>query len=179
MPVRKVLGVVVAGAMLALGGTWAWACVPQPYLSLQPLSSGPPGTRVTVEGLAFPGPVELRWNAIDGVEVGRGAAGSFSVEVVVPKVPEGLYGLLGVVRGRSGDVGIVARTVFQVTETSPRRPGARSKTRGKVMAERHQASPGTSTAGRLVAAAGLLGSGMAGGVLLGTRRRRTRAQDHG
>lgn len=93
----------------------AWACVPQPALSVQPLGSGPPGSRLTIEGANFDGGrVELRWNGLDGPLLGSGTGGSFTVPITIPDVPDGLYTLVALERRQDGSVGGVARAPFQL-----------------------------------------------------------------
>lgn len=116
-----VLGVVT----LMVGGS-AWACVPQARLvTLEPGSSGPVGTEVTVEGLAFdPGPVEVRWDASDGPALGRANGPSFSVKVTIPEATEGLHAIVVLGRNPDGSIGNAATAAFQVAPAGGGGPAA-------------------------------------------------------
>jgi hypothetical protein len=102
---------------LALGtGGAAWGCVPQPLVSLQPRSSGPRGSEVTVEALAFgSAPVEVRWNGVDGELLATASGPQFSVPVTIPQVPEGLSHIVVFERDQTGAVGSSGRAAFLVT----------------------------------------------------------------
>ena len=97
----------------------AWACVPQPVLSVQPLASGPPGSQVTVEGANFAGGrVELRWNGLDGPLLFSATGASFAVPISIPDGADGLYALVALERQQDGSVGGVARTAFQLVRST-------------------------------------------------------------
>ncbi len=101
-------------ALLALGGLSSWACVTQPFLSLQPTSSGPAGTQVTVEGINFSsGEVEIRWNGIQGEHLAS-AGGHFSVPITIPSASPGLYVVTAISRGAAGEVNQSAAAPFEV-----------------------------------------------------------------
>lgn len=106
--------------MGTLGFGAAWACVPQARLvSIDPSSSGPPGSVVTVEGLAFdPGPAEVRWNASDGPRLATTTGPDFSVPVTIPTAAAGLYSIVVLSRAPDGSVGNAGSAAFEVT-----RPG--------------------------------------------------------
>lgn len=108
---------IAAAAMAAASA--AWACVPQPRLiAVLPQASGPTGTQVTVQGVGFdppPARIEIRWNAVDGPELGRAENADFSVPVVIPDAPPGMYGLLVMSRGADGVLGNTGRATFEVT----------------------------------------------------------------
>ncbi len=95
----------------------AWACVPQPFIFLEPASSGPPGSEVTVQGLRFGEPdIEIRWQTPDGPTLATATGTDFSVPVTIPQVPPGLYALLVIARAPGGGIDSVQPAVFQVTE---------------------------------------------------------------
>lgn len=115
--VAATVGVVVATVGVA---AVAWACVPQPYLVVQPRASGAVGDEVEVVGENFdPGPVEVRWNALDGELLGKAAGPSFAAKVIVPEDEAGLYSLLAISRGPQGQVVGIARVAFSLTGAEP------------------------------------------------------------
>lgn len=110
--------------LLAAGGLtaltiWAaaaWACLPFPLVSIEPSGSGPAATEITVNGIDFgSGPTEVRWNGLNGPQLGTGEGPEFSTQVKVPDVPAGLYTVVVVVRGGDGEVVRKAAAPFQVT----------------------------------------------------------------
>jgi hypothetical protein len=117
-PRHGLVVVVVVLLTLAGAGARAVACVPQPYILVQPRASGPPGATVDVVGANFEmDEAELRWNALDGVLLAKASGRSFSTSVTIPDEPEGLYALLAISRGAQGEIFEVARTPFSVTST--------------------------------------------------------------
>lgn len=115
----SVLAVFTLAACVFVAGATAWACVPGaslPFLALQPRSSGPVGSQVAVQGLNFlPGPVEIRWNGIEGRQLATTAGPDFSSEVTIPPDAEGLYLVVALSRRPDGSIADIARTPFQVT----------------------------------------------------------------
>ncbi len=111
----------VAAALLAalaaalLAASVAWGCIPQPLISVQPRSSGPAGSQVTVEGLAISGGAEIRWNSVEGPRLATASGPHFSVPVTIPQAPEGLYTVIVVERTPNGDLGSSGRAAFLVT----------------------------------------------------------------
>lgn len=97
----------------------AWACVPGASLAgvtVQPRSSGPAGSTVTLEGFNFiPGAVEVRWNTLDGTTMGTATGPSFSSSVKIPPAGPGLYIVLVLSRQPDGSVADIVRTPFEVT----------------------------------------------------------------
>lgn len=83
--VAALLSVVVAGASVA------FACSQQARASLRGgQTSGPAGSRVTVEGTDFgPGVTEIRWNS--GEKLGQATGSTFSVEVTIPNASPGVH----------------------------------------------------------------------------------------
>ncbi len=111
----------LAGALGLLGlilpSGSAWACVPQPFIFLEPASSGPPGSEVIVHGLRFGEPdIEIRWQTPDGGTLATATGTDFSVPITIPQAPPGLYALLIIARGPGGGIDSVQRAAFQVTE---------------------------------------------------------------
>ena len=93
-----------------------WACVPQPFLSIGPVASGPVGAEVTVDGTDFgSGPVEIRWKGIQGPRLAEGSGPEFSVTVTIPDAPVGLHLLIGVNRDVNGNITQRGAASFQVT----------------------------------------------------------------
>lgn len=122
----------VAPVVVAILGAWvpaglAWACVPQARLvSLQPNSSGPSGTQVTVNGLGLDRTaIEIRWNSSDGPLLGKATGPDFSTPITVPDAPKGLYNVIALSRDTVGGIGSAASTPFQVT--APDRSGEGSE----------------------------------------------------
>ncbi len=97
------------------GALEAWACVPQPLVVLSPQASGPPGSRVTVNGLAVAGTVEIRWNGIDGPRLAQATGPNFSADVTIPEASEGLYVIIVAERKPDGGLGSTGRAAFYVT----------------------------------------------------------------
>ncbi len=169
---RLLCGVVLSLAVIVLavqGDTGAWACVPQPLISVQPRASGPSGSDVTVEALAVSGAAEIRWNGVDGPLLATATGPSFSVPVSLPDAPPGLYAIVVFERGADGSVGSSGRAAFQITGDAdqssavmqPAPPGPPS-------------SPGRSSfapapAALALAGAGLVIAGGLGGALLSRR----------
>jgi hypothetical protein len=114
-----------AGSLVVVAASAAWACVPQPRLVVvAPKASGPPGSRVSVEGIGFdasPARVEIRWNTADGPTLGTADQADFAVPVTIPDAAPGLYGILVMSRGADGVLGNTGRAAFQVTD-EPRPP---------------------------------------------------------
>lgn len=112
------LGLALA-TLAILAADWSWACLPQARLvSLRPSSSGPPGSRITVEGVGFDAPpnaIDVRWNVPDGPQLTTATGPDFSVEVTVPSVPNGLYGIVVLSRRPDGSLGNAGRAAFEVT----------------------------------------------------------------
>lgn len=105
----------MVGAAAAPTAT-GFGCVPQPYLLVQPRSSGPAGTEVEVRGTNFEvGPPEIRWNGLDGALLGKASSPEFTLTVTIPEAGEGLYSLVAVSRGPQGQVAGVTRSAFAVT----------------------------------------------------------------
>lgn len=97
----------------------AWACVPGASLAgvtVEPRSSGPVGSTVTLEGFNFvPGAIEVRWNTLDGTTMGTATGPTFSSSVKIPAADPGLYIVLVISRQPDGSVADVVRTPFEVT----------------------------------------------------------------
>jgi hypothetical protein len=159
----------------------ALACVPQPLITLHPRASGRPGTKVTVDGLAFPAgdPVEVRWNAVDGPVLARAVGPAISARVTIPKVPAGLYGVVAISRPPDGGVGSSGSAMFEVSTSGGRAAGsAPSSRRASPPASVPRRSTARPSEGRGVGATVLVASGaamLAIGLVLGfvasTRRR--------
>jgi hypothetical protein len=101
-------------------GSVAEACVPlRTFLSLRPASSGLSGGQVEVAGFGFSNSqVEVRWNSLDGPRLGTAMGPDFSVEVMVPEAPHGLYQVIAISRSEDGSIAEAATAAFLVTETS-------------------------------------------------------------
>lgn len=175
---RRLGGWLTLWCLAVIGGaSAAHACVPQPLIVLSPQASGPSGSRVTVNGLAVEGTVEIRWNAVDGPQLGEARGPNFSGEVVIPEASEGLHAIIVAERRPDGGLGSTGRAAFYVTN------GANSDSRQSTSSrdENLEASAATasgdssssppSAATLLVGGASLVAVGaLAGGIL--TRRHR-------
>lgn len=94
----------------------AFACIPQPLLSVQPRASGTPGTKVTAEGTGFgSGTIEIRWNSTTGAELARTVGPNFSADLAIPAVADGLYVILAFSRTASGGIDSAVRAEFLVS----------------------------------------------------------------
>lgn len=165
-----------AAAMLA-AATVAWACVPQPRLiTLQPRSSGPAGSAVTVAALGFdPGRAEIRWNAGDGELLGTANGPDFSVGVTVPQVAVGLYHVVVLARSPGGEIGNTSTVSFEVTAEGGAAAAAPSPPAPQPRGEPMGGSSRTTsvTAALLFAGGGgLVALGCLGGILLSRQGRR-------
>ena len=170
-----VLGVVLLGAA-------AWACVPQPKLvTVLPGASGPPGSKVTVDGLGFDQDrIEVRWNGRDGEVLARAQGPDFSVSATIPQAPPGLYALIVLSRRANGSIGNTGRAAFQVTGEGGAGPTGTTATTTTTVAAgtTRDSQPGAGSGSSLdtPAAAALIAAGGAGGigatVLVQRRRRR-------
>lgn len=170
---QRALAAAASGALIITVATAsAWACVPYPYVFVEPRASAPAGTEVTVSGSGFGADsLEVRWRAIDGALLVKAAGPTFSVPVIVPDEPPGLYTLLVVSRGRGGEVLGATPTVFDVTgptradATIPPTPTTAPATAPSSIAR-------IDPLGATALGAALFGAGVAAGVLA---RRRPRA----
>lgn len=144
-----------AGLAVVLAGV-AWACTAQPsILSVGPMSSAP-NTEVTVTGRAVAaGPVEVRWNALDGpmlAKVGADARGDFVTTITVPNARPGVYSIIAVAQNTG-----VARMAFEVTPSSSGAEEAARAPRpawavGPVTPRSSPSSPGLAVGSALLAA---------------------------
>lgn len=173
--VRIVAMMLFLVAAVAVVGA-AWACVPQPLVTVRPASSGPAGTEVTVEGLAVNGALEIRWNSVDGPRLATATGPSFSVQVTIPEAPPGLYSVIVLERKPDASLASTGRAAFLVTGADPMPSGK------PVPPPRNAARPAvvwdSSVSPALVVlavmgGAALLALGAVGGALL-TRRRHAR-----
>ena len=151
----------------------AWACVPQPLLTLLPRASGAPGSQVTVDAVAVGDRAEIRWNGIDGPRLADGTGPSFSTAVTIPEVPPGLYSIVVIERQPDGSVGSTGRASFQVTQPDgqalPRTGDGAVRTTDA--SARGRSSPDPVPVALISGGAGLL-LGAVGGAQLAHRRRR-------
>lgn len=115
---RRILAV-AAAAMLGVAGLAAqaaWACVPQPLVYVEPMSSGPAGSQVTVTASAISGDAEIRWNSSQGPQLATATGPHFSVPVTVPAdAQQGLYSVLVLSRAPGGAVTGSGQAAFLVT----------------------------------------------------------------
>lgn len=111
-----VVVLVILGVLLVSAASLS-ACVPQPIIWLQPKASGPPGTEVAVSGSSFNAdPIEVRWNALDGPQLGGAEGPEFSTSFLVPEAPPGLYVVVALSRDRNGTVSSRATSSFEVPD---------------------------------------------------------------
>lgn len=113
---RGIAGAVAAVAAVLFAASVAWACTGQVTMSVAPVSSGAPGSVVTVDVAAGPGldqgPMQVRWNGLDG-QVLATTDRSASLAVTIPQADPGVYYLV-----LSNDRSDVARAAFEVTGPS-------------------------------------------------------------
>ncbi|HET7487843.1 MAG TPA: hypothetical protein VFJ85_07935 [Acidimicrobiales bacterium] len=169
----------LAGAAVVAGAaSGAWACVPQPVLTVEPQASGAPGARITVDGMFVDGDVEIRWNGVDGPELATTSGPHFSVAATVPEAVDGLYAILAVSRAPDGSVNSVGRAPFLVTSApgaANRAPvGLQARLAPAATGSPSDARSGTPAALTLAEGAGLGLAAAAAGLALGARRRRSR-----
>lgn len=109
--------VFLVSCVTALAAQAAYACVPQPFISIDPRSSGPAGSEVTVTGRLFDSGtrIEIRWNGLEGRTLATADTPEFSLPVRVPPSEPGLYTILAVSRSPAGVLGTVTVVSFQVT----------------------------------------------------------------
>lgn len=163
--------------VLGVGLSPAFACAPQPLISLDPRASSGSGAAVGLDGLRFSvGPVEVRWNTVDGPLLATATGPDFHADVRIPEAPPGLYALVVLSRGADGSVGLLSRASFEVTDGS----GLPATTPARATG----APPARPAGGRSgLAVAGMLGAGALGGgtfgVWAGRRSRRGRRPSPG
>lgn len=176
---RSISALAAASFFAVLVAAAAWACVPQPLLvTVQPGSSGPAGSSVTVAAVGFDsGRAEIRWNALDGELLSTAEGPDFSSSVNIPQVPDGLYHLVVVGRAPGGEIGNTRTVAFAVTTagapptgvTPPRQP------QPAAAAASRSAEPASSSANSvllLVTGGGLGALGCLAGFVLSRRRPR-------
>ena len=104
----------VAIAPLLAWQAGAWACVPIPLVTVLPRASAPAGTTVMVQGENFPGPVEIRWNSLEGPLLATAQDANVPTAVQVPSGPTGLSMVIVLTRQSDRTVGVVGRAPFLV-----------------------------------------------------------------
>ncbi len=172
---QRVTSLALFGLLVILmGASTAWACVPQPLITLSPQASGPAGGRVTVDGLAIEGAVEIRWDAVDGPLLGKAMGPTFSAEVTIPEASEGLHAIIVAERRPDGGLGSTGRASYEVT--APARSGeAMASSQGTTAdattsTNTSSSTPPFASGGLLLAGgAGLLAVGAIGGAVLSRR----------
>lgn len=120
---RRLLVASASGAAVVLAAmSFAWACGPQPYISLDP-ASGTAGTVVSVAGRNFQdGTLEIRWSSANGHLLATTTGPEFSTQVTIPDAAPGSYVIMGVQYEENGDFrGTPGRATFEVqsTQASP------------------------------------------------------------
>lgn len=176
------LGPILWAGLAFVGAGWgvAWACIPQPLVSVDPRASGPAGATVNVVGSNFPsGEVEVRWNSVQGELLGKVSSGGsqVSVSIDIPQTGEGLYALIVFIRSPSGGIGSSARAAFEVTAAGPGRGddlSRSSRTGGGGGIGRTSRSSIALTPWAIVGGAGAFAVAGFAGVVVGTWLRRRR-----
>lgn len=115
---RRLLGGmgIVLGALVSLASL-AFACTAQPRVFSVLPQSAPAGSTVEVgaEAVGSRGPVEIRWNGVEGPVLATAEpspAGTLSLPLKVPETPPGVYSLVFV----TPDQGI-GRAALEVTSS--------------------------------------------------------------
>lgn len=104
MMTKKMIGVAAAVASVLGAGSAAWACTAQLGTTVKP-GVVAPGAMVTVEGDGSPGPVEIRWDGVDGEVLARVADGkAYAVTATVPQAEPGVHTVVAVSRDAEGKV---------------------------------------------------------------------------
>lgn len=174
---RRIWAVVATALGVAGLAAQAWACVPQPLVYIEPLSSGPAGSQVTVNASAISGEAEVRWNGLDGPELAKASGAHFAVPVTIPAdAREGLYAIVVLTRTAGGGVTSTGRAAFLVTP--PGGPAAGGSATGGTAApgsnpEAKRSSNGVSGAGLVLGVAGVLVVGLALGAVIGRVAKRS------
>lgn len=170
---RRLIACVAASGPIAVavvGGSTAWACVPQPLITLSPIASGTAGTEVTVNGYSVNGRAEVRWNALDGPLLATAQGPAFSAPVKIPPAAPGLYTVLVLERGAGGALGSTGQAAFEIISDIPPPPGALQPST-TIAAPRSSSTSGPAGAAALGGAA-MLTLGAVGGTLAARRRSR-------
>ncbi len=171
--IKRPLALTTAALTLVVMATGlAFACVPQPLITLTPLASGPGGTQVSLQGVAFGAvPVEIRWNTLDGPQLATTQGPQISTTVTIPPSPDGLYSILAFERRTDGSVGSSARAAFEVTSIgSTLPPVSTPATSGGVDRRPPKPSSGVSIGAASFGGALLLAAGLLAGSLWRGRR---------
>jgi hypothetical protein len=87
-------------------GTVAYACAPiKTVVTLEPSASTAAGRSVTVRGFGFEeAPVEIRWNDVQGPQLGAATGPSFDAAVTIPSDATGLNTIVVVSRSGNGSL---------------------------------------------------------------------------
>jgi hypothetical protein len=120
-----------------------------------------------VNGIGFdpsPDVAEVRWNVSDGPQLASAVGPNFRVAVTIPKVPNGLYAIVVLMRHPDGSLGNTGLAPFEVRGSAVR--GASS---GAAAATSRSSSAPWTVA--LIAGATAVALGLLGGVV-GWRRAR-------
>lgn len=163
--------------VLAAIASAAWACVPQPLVTVTPQASGPSGSQVTVEAHAINGLAEVRWSAVDGPQLGTAMGPNFAIEVTIPEAPAGLYAIIVVERSPDGGLGSTGRAAFEVTGAGSLEGGnltsSSERSSGTTLPTSAPASSHPSVSGTLLLAGGasLVAVGAVSATLITNRRR--------
>jgi hypothetical protein len=165
---QRVTSLALFGLLVILmGASTAWACVPQPLITLSPQASGPAGSRVTVDGLAIEGTVEIRWDAVDGPLLGKAMGPTFSAEVTIPEASEGLHAIIVAERRPDGGLGSTGRASYEVTAPARSSVGGEAMASGQGTTADGTTSTNTSSSTPPFASGGLLLAGGAGLLAVG------------
>jgi len=132
-------------------------------------ASAAAGDTVTLRGLNFGRRAEIRFNGLSGPLLKSASGQQFKVKVRVPRVPAGLYTLVGLERDQSGGVSGTASTAIEVAAgpdgPAPSPPPARLPKASDTSSE--GVSPALAAGGGF----GLLLLGGLTGALIARRRR--------
>ena len=132
MRARRGLAAGFGALVLVLGITSAaWACTGSPpQISALAPQMGLAGSEVRVAGGNFAGPVELRWNSVNGPLLATAVDGaSFAVPVTIPADAQpGIFYVVAVQRTSAGDVLTKVSQTFEVAAPADSGPTASAQT---------------------------------------------------
>ena len=166
---RRASGLALAAALCLIGvwGSVAYACFPsRTFITLQPKAEGQAGGPLTVKGYGLEGAsLEIRWNGIQGPQLGSVTGSDFESNVTIPAEARGLNSIVVVGRSEDGTLLNAVSSPVDVIE-----PGVSRSIEGSGEAGQH--GDGRSTVGKPLLVALALVAGVLGGALASMLKRR-------